>query len=216
MTRGRSAALLTGALVVGLTLSGCGSVVEGTSTAALPSDRPADLGELERLLVSEVPSGLPRLPDHEVQPPAGAKRPEDVAGYSTDPARELAVLADYGYRFGWERFWGRGGGPMTGVFVDQFERRAGARKYAGDLAVNKAELVGRALSEDPPDLPANCRELTVAEPVPEAELGEPAAFAWCWHGVFSVAVTAVGPTVDDALAEVSSVMGRQLAQLPPG
>ena len=96
------------------------------------------------------------------------------------------------------------------------QRRAGARGYAEDLAGNKAELYGRTLSEDPPDLPANCRELTVDEPVPDAGLMEPAAFAWCWHGVFSVAVTAVGPTVDDALAEVSSVMGRQLAQLPPG
>jgi hypothetical protein len=216
VTRGRSAALLPGVLVAGLVLAGCGQVVDGTPLAAPPSDRPADLPELEPLLVTEVPSGLPRLPDHEVQPPAGAKRVEDVAGYSTDPARELHVLGEYGYRFGWERFWGRDSGPMTGVFVDQFERRAGARGYAEDLAVNKAELYGRRLSEDPPDLPANCRELTVAEPVPDAGLDEPSAFAWCWHGVFSVAVTAVGPTVDEALAEVSAVMARQLGQLPPG
>lgn len=215
MTRGRSAALLPVALAVALVLPGCGRVVEGSPTAAPPSDRPASLQELEALLVTEVPSGLPRLPDDEVQPPAGAKRLEDVARYSPDPARERAVLEDYGYLHGWERFWGRDTGPMTGIFVDQFERRAGADAYAEDLAVNKAELYGVDLGEDPPDLPPSCRDLTVAEPVPEAGLTSPAAFAWCWHGVFSVAVTAVGPTVDEALAEVVSVMGRQLAMLPP-
>ncbi|WP_104523123.1 hypothetical protein [Blastococcus atacamensis] len=222
MTKGRPAArtrlalaLLPAVVAAGLTLAGCGRAVDGRPTAVQPSDRPASPRELEPLLVTEVPSGLPRLPDDEVQPPAGAKQLEDVAGYSTDPARERTVLEDYGYRHGWERFWGHGSGPMTGIFVDQFTRRAGAGAYAEDLAVNKAELYRGTLSEDPPDLPPNCRELVVREPVPDAGLTEPAAFAWCWHGVFSVAVTAVGPTVDEALVEVSAVMDRQLALLPP-
>ena len=38
----------------------------------------------------------------------------DIAGYARDPARERAVLAEYGYRHGWERFWGTGSGPVTG------------------------------------------------------------------------------------------------------
>ncbi|RBY96665.1 hypothetical protein DQ237_08645 [Blastococcus sp. TF02-8] len=215
MTRGRPAALLPVALAAALTLPACGQVVDGAATAAPASARPVTPEELGALLVTEVPSGLPRLPDDEVTPPAGAKALEDVAGYAADPARERAVLEDYGYLHGWERFWGHGTGPITGVFVDQFERRDGARAYAEDLARNDAELYGGMLSEDPPDLPASCRALTVEDPVPEAGLADPAAFAWCWHGVFSVAVTAVSPTADEALAEVRAVMGRQLAQLPP-
>ncbi|CCG04657.1 conserved exported protein of unknown function [Blastococcus saxobsidens DD2] len=194
---------------------GCGRTVDGVPTAAAPSDRPTTPAELEQLLVAVVPSGLPRLPDDEVEPPAGAKRLEDVAGYAPDPARERAVLASYGYRFGWERFWGRESGPMTGLFVDQFQQRSGARAYAEDLARNDAELYGGTLSEDPPELPGNCRLLTVDAPVPQAGLTDPAAFAWCWHGVFSVSVTAVAETADDAVREVGAVLDTQLALLPP-
>ena len=50
----------------------------------------------------------PGCADDELDPPAGAKRVEDIAGYSDDPAREREVLEDYGYRYGWERFWGEG------------------------------------------------------------------------------------------------------------
>jgi hypothetical protein len=202
-------------LVAASLVTGCGRAVDGVPTAAPPSDRPSTPAELERLVVARVPSGLPRLPDDEVHPPAGAKQLEDVAGYAPDPARELEVLEGYGYRFGWERFWGRQSGPMTGVFVDQFEQRAGAGAYAADLARNDAELYRGVLSEDPPELPGNCRLLTVDEPVPEAGLLDPAAFAWCWHGVFSVSVTAVAETTDDAVREVGAVLERQLALLPP-
>lgn len=193
----------------------CGRTVDGVPTAAAPSGRPTTPAELEQLLVAVVPSGLPRLADDEVQPPAGAKRLEDVAGYAPDPAREQDVLAGYGYRFGWERFWGRESGSMTGLFVDQFERRSGARAYAEDLAHNDAELYGGMLSEGPPELPGNCRLLTVDAPVPHAGLTGPAAFAWCWHGVFSVSVTAVAETADDAVREVGAVLDAQLALLPP-
>ncbi|MGY2085579.1 hypothetical protein [Blastococcus sp. SYSU DS0539] len=222
MTPGRSApgggagALSRLALLVAVALlAGCGRAVDGVATAVPPTDRPASAAELEQLVVREVPSGLPRLPDHEVEPPAGAKRLEDVAAYAPDPERELAVLEDYGYRFGWERFWGRESGPITGVFVDQFRQRAGAGAYAEDLARNDAELYGGMLSVDPPELPANCRLLTVDTPVPEAGLVDPAAFAWCWHGVFSVSVTAVAATPDDAVREVGAVLAEQLALLPP-
>ncbi|TFV45461.1 hypothetical protein [Blastococcus sp. TF02A-35] len=219
MTRGRPTArtwLALALIPAALGLPACGRAVDGAATAAAPSDRPTSPEELEPLLVTEVHSGLPRLPDDDLHPPAGAKRLEDVAGYSTDPARERAVLEEYGYVHGWERFWGRESGPMTGVFVDQFEQRAGARAYADDLARNDAELYRGVLGEDPPELPANCRELLVADPVPDAGLVDPAAFAWCWHGVFSVSVSAVGPTLDEALVEVRAVMERQLALLPPG
>ncbi|MCF6505873.1 hypothetical protein E9549_00375 [Blastococcus sp. MG754426] len=204
------AVLLTACL-----LTACGRAVDGVPTAAPPSDRPSSPQELEELVVRDVPSGLPRLPDDELEPPAGAKRLEDVAAYAPDPERELAVLDDYGYRYGWERFWGRESGPMTGVFVDQFEQRAGAGAYAEALARNDAELYGGVLSVDPPELPANCRLLTVDTPVPDAGLVDPAAFAWCWHGVFSVSVTAVAGSVPDAVREVDAVLEEQLALLPP-
>ncbi|MCF6735028.1 hypothetical protein [Blastococcus sp. KM273129] len=204
------AVLLTACL-----LTACGRAVDGVPTAAPSSDRPSSPQELEELVVRDVPSGLPRLPDDELEPPAGAKRLEDVAAYAPDPERELAVLDDYGYRYGWERFWGRESGPMTGVFVDQFEQRAGAGAYAEALARNDAELYGGVLSVDPPELPANCRLLTVDTPVPDAGLVDPAAFAWCWHGVFSVSVTAVAGSVPDAVREVDAVLEEQLALLPP-
>ncbi|MGY1886031.1 MULTISPECIES: hypothetical protein [unclassified Blastococcus] len=203
-------------VVAAALLSGCGRTVDGVATAGPPSDRPSSPAELEELIVREVPSGLPRLRDEELEPPAGPKRLEDVAGYAPDPERELAVLESYGYRYGWERFWGRESGPMTGVFVDQFEQRAGARAYAENLARNDAELYGGVLSVDPPELPANCRLLTVDAPVPAAGLVDPAAFAWCWHGVFSVSVTAVAGSVPDAVREVGAVLETQLDLLPPG
>ncbi|MDP5183177.1 hypothetical protein QOZ88_11050 [Blastococcus sp. BMG 814] len=204
-----------GVVLAACLLAACGRAVDGVPTAAPPTDRPSSPQELEELVVREVPSGLPRLPDDELEPPAGAKRLEDVAAYAPDPERELAVLDDYGYRYGWERFWGRESGPMTGVFVDQFEQRAGAGAYAEALARNDAELYGGVLSVDPPELPANCRLLTVGTPVPEAGLVDPAAFAWCWHGVFSVSVTAVAGSVADAVEEVGAVLEEQLVLLPP-
>ena len=210
----RLAALTLAAALLTL-LPGCGRAVDGVATAAPPTNRPDSPAELEQLVVTDVPSGLPRLPDDELHPPAGHKRLEDVAGYAPDPPREQRILEDYGYRFGWERFWGREHGPITGVFVDQFEQRAGAGAYAEDLARNDAELYRGVLSEDPPELPANCRLLTVDAPVPEAGLTGPAAFAWCWHGVFSVSVTAVAETADDAVREVGAVLEDQLALLPP-
>jgi hypothetical protein len=42
------------------------------------------------------------------------------------------------------------------------------------------------------------------------------SFAWCAHGVFSVAVTAMARTVAAAEAEVRSVLSSQLDRLPPG
>ena len=125
---------------------------------------PASAEELGELVVTAVPSGLPRLPDDELDPPAGPKDVHDVAAYADDPAREREVLEDYGYRFGWERFWGEGPTSMTGVFVDQFETRAGAGAYAEDLARNDAEHYGGVLDENPPDLPGGCWMLTVDEP----------------------------------------------------
>ena len=161
-----------------------------------------------------MPSGLPRLPDGDVVPPAGAKRVEDIAGYSDDPERERAVLAEYGYRYGWERFWGTVDGPVTAVFVDRFESRAGAGSYAEDLARNEAEHYRGLLSEDPPGLPGGCWGLTVETPDP-AQLHGPTAMAWCVHGVFCVSASSVSSTVDVAEEEVRAVLTAQLDLLPP-
>lgn len=212
MTRRWAGVALAGVLVLA---SGCTRAVDGVPTPAAAS-APGAVGDLEPLILTEVPSGLPRLPDEHLEPPAGPKRMEDVAGYAHDPARERGVLEDYGYRHGWERFWGHGTGPVTGVFVDQFENRAGADAYAEDLARNDAEFFGGMIRENPPQLPGGCRLLTVEQPRPDAELDGPAAMAWCGHGSFSVSVTAVSDSVDAAEAEVVAVLEAQLDRLPPG
>jgi hypothetical protein len=198
-----------------LSLSGCSRAVEGEREAAAVEPVPGAPEELEPLIVDEVPSGLPRLPDAELEPPAGAKRIEDVAGYSDDPAGDREVLDSFGYRHGWERFWGEGQEATTGVFVDQFESRAGAEAYVEDLARNDAEHYDGVLSRNPPDLPDGCWLLTVPDVPEEADLGGPAVFAACAHGLFSVSVSAVTDSVDAAEAEARSVLEEQLELLPP-
>jgi hypothetical protein len=206
------------ALVPVLT-AGCGPQDDGPArapAAASTASTPDGPEELEPLVVGEVPSGLPRLPDGEIDPPAGPKRLEDVAGYAADPDRERTVLREYGYRHGWERFWGTGtpGGPLTGVFVDRFDSEEGAAAYAEDLARNDADEYGGMLSEGAPDLPGGCHRLLVDEPRPEDGLSGPAAFAWCPHGVFSVSVSAVAGSVEAAAAEVRAVVADQVDRLP--
>ncbi|MGK5112133.1 hypothetical protein [Geodermatophilus sp. CPCC 205506] len=219
MTRRRpvrrgGAALLVAALPV---LSGCTSAVEGAASAAPADPTPSSAALLEELLVTEVPSGLPRVPDEHLTPPAGEKTADDVAEYAADPGRERDVLDDYGYRYGWERFWrsGSGSGPLTSVFVDQFDTRAGAGAYARDLAENDAEFYDGVLRDDPPHLPGGCRLLTVETADPATGLAGPAAFAWCGHGVFSVGVVAVADSVSAASDEVHAVIAAQLERLPP-
>jgi len=195
---------------------GCARAVDGVPTGVTGDAFPESADELGALVVTEVPSGLPRLPDAELDPPAGGKAVDDIADYSEDPARERDVLEHYGYRQGWERFWGSGsGGPMTGVFVDQFSSRAGAVAYAEDLARNDAEHYDGVLHDNPPDLPGGCRMLTVDDAEAQAALGGPAALAWCGHGPFSVAVTAVAASMDAAREEVLAVVDEQLDRLPP-
>jgi hypothetical protein len=189
--------------------------VDGVPRAAPTAGFPESSADLGALLVTEVPSGLPRLPDDEVQPPAGPKAVDDVADYSDDPAREQDVLEEYGYRYGWERFWGTGSGPMTGVFVDQFASRAGAGSYAEDLARNDAEHYDGVVQENPPGLPGGCRMLTVDDATAREALGGPAALAWCGHGPFSVSVTSVASSMREAEDEVRAVVGEQLDRLPP-
>jgi hypothetical protein len=215
-SRASRVAVLLALLPVLTAAAGCGGDGERAAAPEVKPSGPATPEELEPLVVDEVPSGLPRVPDASIQPPAGAKRVEDVAGYSDDPARERAVLEDYGYRHGWERFWGAGTGegPQTGVFVDQFEAAGGAELYAEDLARNDAEHYGGLLSEGSPDLPDGCRRLLVDEPDPEDGLWGPAAFAWCTRGPFSVAVSAVAGSLDDATEEVGAVARDQLDRLP--
>jgi hypothetical protein len=189
--------------------------VEVSLPATQSRGLPASSGQLEELIVPRVASGLPRLRDDELKPRAGAKRLEDIAAYSTDPDAQRRVLQGYGYRFGWERFWGAPSGPMTGVFVDQFLVPAGAEAYADDLARNDSQHYHGMLRENPPMLPAGCRMLTVPTPEPDAGLREPASFVWCAHGVFSVSVTSVATTVPAAETEVRAVLRAQLDRLPP-
>jgi hypothetical protein len=212
-SRGGAAVLV---IVAQLGPSACTSSVEGTATAAPVTATPEAVTELGALIVTEVPSGLPRLPDDRLHPPAGPKTVDDVATYADDPARERGVLADYGYRHGWERFWGFGEGPVTSVFVDQFEHRAGSGAYAADLARNESEHYRAMLRENPADLPGNCWSLTVPDPAPDLGLDGPAALAWCGHGVFSVGVTAIADSVDEAEEEMRAVVAHQLDRLPPG
>ena len=77
------------------------------------------------LVLAEVPAeACPLVPDDELDPPAGPKTVDDVAGYADDADREAGVLTDYGYRWGWERFW-RDEDALASVFVDQFEGTPG-------------------------------------------------------------------------------------------
>ena len=214
MTRRRPVrrALVAGAVLL---VPACERSVAGTALPGPPPAVPGAPAELEPLLVTEVPSGLPRLPDAEVEPPAGAKTVDDVAGYADDPRREREVLEDYGYRFGWERFWGAGADEVTSVFVFQLHTRGAADAYARDLAANDAEYYRGTVTDDP-GMPGGCRLLTVEDPLPAADLPGPAAISWCGHGVFSVSVTAVAPTVERAQAEVRALLPQQLDRLPPG
>jgi hypothetical protein len=195
--------------------AGCARTVDGVPSAAPAGRAPGSPDELGRLVVTEVPSGLPRLPDDQLEPPAGAKSVDDIADYSDDPEHERQVLEGYGYRFGWERFWGTGSGPMTGVFVDQFDSRAGAGAYAKDLARNDAAHYDGVVHENPPQLPGGCRMLTVDDAAGQAALGGPAAFAWCGHGPFSVSVTSVAGSLESAENEVRAVVTAELDLLPP-
>jgi hypothetical protein len=196
-------------------LSGCVTSVEGAATAAPADPTPSSPEELEALVVTTVPSALPQVPDDDLTPPAGEKSAEDVATYGDDPDREREVLEDYGYRFGWERVWSAGTGPVTSVFVNQFTTRSGAADYARDLAENEAERYDGVLREDPPHLPGGCRLLSVEEADPASGLSGPAASAWCGHGVYSVGVTAVAGSVGAASQEVHAVLEAQLERLPP-
>jgi hypothetical protein len=178
-------------------------------TAAVPST-PA---ELESLLVAEVPSGLPLVPDAELDPPAGEKTIDDVARYGDDADRQRQVLEGYGYLRGWERFW-RSGKALTSVFIDQFRDNEGAASYAEDLARNDAEYYGGVLDRAPGDLPENCVLMVRDDRAPQHGLAGPAAFAWCASGGFTVAVAAVAGSAADARAELTAVTTRQLDRLP--
>jgi hypothetical protein len=209
--RRRAGLLLAGALA----LAGCTPTEAEDAVPAPAPATPESVEELGALVLTAVPAGQPRIPDEDLQPTAGPKTVDDVASYAEDPARERTVLRDYGYRHGWERFWGSTTGPLTSVFLDQFEDHAGAGAYARDLAGNDAEVYDGVLSHDPAGLPAGCSTLTVPEADPETGLAGPTAFAWCGHGAFSVAVTAVADSEGAATEQVRAVVLAQLAELPP-
>jgi hypothetical protein len=215
----RTATLAAAVVLLGPLLAGCRSV-EGVPSAAAGPPVPASAAELGALVVPDVPSGLPRVPDADLRPPAGAKTVDDVAGYAADPERERQVLGEYGYRFGWERYWSGGRGRFTSVFVHQFAGRAGAVSFTEDLARNDGDVYSGQLLREPPSLPGGCWLLEVDDPAASArpaarQLGGPTAFAWCAHGPFAVAVTAVAGDRAAASAELHAVVTAQLGRLPP-
>ncbi len=205
-------------VLAGGACAGCTSTEPGHVRPAARSSAPAlpeTAAGLEALLVTEVPSGLPRVPDGELDPPAGEKTVDDVAGYADDAAEQRAVLEEYGYRHGWERFW-RSEDALTTVFVDQFAGSMGAAAYADDLARNDAEYYGGVPDADPDGLPEGCTLMTVDHPAPHLGLSGPAAFSWCEHGPFTVAVAAAAGSPPAARSEVEAVTVEQLRRLPPG
>jgi hypothetical protein len=210
--------LLLGSLCGGCTSEEAHSEPPSASTVPSTSSSPAaavpsSAAELESLLVDEVPSGLPPVPDDELDPPAGEKSIEDVAQYGDDPAEQRAVLEDYGYLRGWERFW-RSGDALTSVFIDQFRGPDGAGSYAEDLARNDADYYGGALDDSPADLPDGCVLMVRDDPSPQLGLAGPAAFSWCAAGVFTVSVAAVAGSPAAARAELTAVTAQQLDRLP--
>jgi hypothetical protein len=205
-------------VLLGPLCGGCAAAGQGGGTAAdgstPASPVPSTAAELASLLVDEVPSGLPRVPDDELDPPAGAKTIDDVARYGDDAEEQRRVLEDYGYQRGWERFW-RAGNALTSVFLDQFSAGEGAAHYAEDLARNDAEYYGGSLDHAPADLPAGCVSMDRDAAPPQHGLAGPAAFAWCVSGVFTVAVAAVAASPADARTELAAVTAAQLDRLPP-
>lgn len=205
-------------VLAGLLLTGCSAGVPGAASPAATAavaDLPADVDALGELVLTDVPSGLPRVPDDELEPPAGPKSLDDVAGYAEDVDREAQVLTDYGYRWGWERFW-RADAGLTTVFVDQFDGVEGAASYAADLARNDSDYYGGSPDRTPDDLPDGCVSLRVEDPVEESGLTGPAAFAWCAHGPFTVAVAVVADSTDVAADEIEDLVHEQLDLLPRG
>ncbi|HEV7726655.1 MAG: uncharacterized protein JWQ26_3446 [Modestobacter sp.] len=207
-----------GALVLAVAAcTGCAAAEDGQPGAAAASSStaatPSATSGLAALLITDVPSGLPRVPDDELDPPAGRKSIEDVAGYAPDADHQRQVLEDYGYQWGWERFW-RTGDQLTSVFLDQFGTSDGAAAYADDLTRNDAEYYGGVPDGDPAGLPAGCTLLAVDAPDPVVGLAGPAAFAWCASGVFTVSVAAVSTSPAAARAEVEAVTAQQLDRLP--
>jgi len=204
-------------LLVAPLCSGCRSAdaPAGAPAAVPPSAAagPSSAAGLEELLLDDVPSGLPLVPDDELDPPAGAKTIDDVARYGDDATEQRAVLTDYGYLRGWERFW-RGGDRLTTVFLDQFDDPDGAAAYADDLAHNDAEYYGGELDSAPADLPDGCVTMARDEPAPEQGMAGPAAFAWCAVGGLTVSVAVVAADPADARTELTAVTTEQLDRLP--
>jgi hypothetical protein len=207
-------------LLVSPLCAGCSSAEEPSDPPAAASTTPSAAGpssaeQLEALLLDQVPSGLPLVPDDELEPPAGEKTIDDLARYGDDAAEQRAVLSDYGYLRGWERFW-RSGDLLTSVFLDQFDGTEGAGSYAEDLARNDAEYYGGELDRRPAGLPGGCVTMARDEPAPEQGFAGPSAFAWCASGPFTVATAAVAATPADAWGELTAVTAAQLDRLPPG
>ena len=154
-----------------------------------------------QLIVAEVPSGLPpdarrgARPARRGEARRGRRRRTPTTPRGNARCSRTTATGSAGSASG-----APAAGPMTGVFVDQFEHRVGR----GRLRRGPGPQRGRALRR--PSLtgarPGPARRLPPAHrgrtPIRRRGLAGPAAFAWCGHGVFSVSVTAVADSVDAA------------------
>ena len=124
------------------------------SATRLPGVAGASSGAL---IVTEVPSGLPRLPDDELRPAGRRQAVEDVAALLRRPGRASAtVLAGLRLPVRLGAVLGRReSGPMTGVFVDQFDRRRRRRPPTPPTSPRNdaAALRRRRCATDPPGCP---------------------------------------------------------------
>ena len=190
-----------------LPLRGVRPAGDGAPRRAVGSS-PASAEELGALIVTEVPSGLPRLPDEDLTPPAGQEAgrghrglcPRSGTGAGGPRGLRLPV------RLG--TVLGHRDGPVTGVFVDQFDTRAGAAPTP------------RTSPATTPSTTAACwrRPRRPAGRLLVADRGGPRPGAAARAGrvrlvrarVFSVSVTAVADSVDAAEEEVRAVLEAQL------
>ena len=170
--------------------------VDGAAGAGARGRQPRPAAEeLAELVLPEVPSGLPRLPDEDLDAAGGRQDRRDVAGVRRRPRRasgRSSRTTATGY--GWERFWGDGPGALTGVFVDQFEHPAGAaRLRRGPRPQRRRALRRGAATRNRPTCPA-AAGCSRRRPAPDGRADRPRRVRLVRPGVFSVAVTAVART----------------------
>ena len=108
----------------------------------------------------------------------------------------------------------------SSAFLGLANLAANASNHRSILQENCLEFLieGAAIAASEPTAPGAAapeRLLSVDEPAPSSGLTGPAVLAWCGSGRFSVGVTAVAGSVEEAEDEVRAVLAEQLDRLPP-